>query len=233
MTTSTPRRTKVLAPVVSLVAAATLLGACSGVEQSAAAATGHSPSHHSATSSKRQSKVALRNAMRKLWSDHMQWTYATVDAFFHNQAALQPTLDRLLRNQREIGDAVKPFFGRKAGNALADLLTEHINGAVPVLQAAQAGDQAALDTALAAWHANSKEIADFLSKANPRYWPASATEPMMKAHIDQTTTYAVDLLKGDYAAAIGHFDEAYDHMMMLADTLTKGIVGRFPNKFAR
>ena len=183
---------------------------------------------HSETS---EAEVALRNGMRNLWSDHMQWTYATVDAFFHNQAALQPTLERLLQNQEDIGNAIKPYYGEEAGDKLTDLLTTHINQAVPVLTAAQAGDKAALDKALSDWHANAKEIADFLSAANPENWPTSATEPMMKEHIDTTTVYATDLLKGDYAMAVKNFDEANEHMMMLADVLTDGIVAQFPDKF--
>jgi hypothetical protein len=179
-----------------------------------------------------QQEVALYDAMRGLWSDHMQWTYATVDAFFHNQAGLQPTLDRLLKNQKDIGAAIVPFYGQAAGDKLTGLLTTHINQAVPVLKAAQANDKAALDKALADWYANAKEIADFVSGANPANWPMSATEPMLKAHIDQTTAYATDLLKGDYAKAVTDFDTANGHMMMLADTLSKGIIAQFPDKFS-
>jgi len=178
-----------------------------------------------------QQEVALYDAMRHLWSDHMQWTYATVDAFFHNQAGLQPTLDRLLKNQKDIGAALVPFYGQAAGDKLSGLLTTHINQAVPVLKAAQANDKPALDKALADWYANAKEIADFVSGANPANWPMSVTEPMLKAHIDQTTVYATDLLKGDYAKSVTDYDTAKDHMMMLADTLAKGIVAQFPDKF--
>lgn len=173
----------------------------------------------------------LHGAMRKLWADHMQWTYVTVDNFFNNEAALQPALDRLLLNQQHIGQAIAPYYGQEAADKLAELLSEHITGAVPVLTAAKAGDEAGLETALADWHANAKQIADFLSAADPENWPQSATEPMLKEHIDTTTVYAVDLLKGDYAAAIQHYDAAYDHMMMLADTLAQGLVARFPEKF--
>src|SRR5690606_11341692 len=77
-------------------------------------------------------EVELRDAMRKLWADHMQWTYATVDAFFHNADALEPTLNRLLRNQADIGAAIVPYYGQEAGDALTELLTGHINGAVLV-----------------------------------------------------------------------------------------------------
>lgn len=237
-THSRPARALVLA--ASIVATACLLVAC-GAGPATSAATPNIGDHsdHSGqdtgtpTRTKRPTRADMRVAMRELWADHMQWTYATVDAFFHNPDAVQPTLDRLLANQRDIGNSIKPFYGNKAGDALTALLTEHIQGAVPVLQAAQAGDQAALQTALDAWHANAEAIADFLSAANPNSWPATATRPMMKGHIDQTVVYATDLLKGDYSSAIQAYDEANDHMMMLADTLADGIAKQFPNKVRR
>ena len=175
----------------------------------------------------------FQDDMRTLWSDHMQWTYATVDSFFHNQDALPATLARLLRNQEEIGAAIVPFFGQEAGDQLTELLTTHINQAVPVLVAAQAGDQAGLEQALADWYANAQDIANFLSAANPKHWPSSVMSSMMETHITQTTTYAVDLLNGDYEASIENFDEARHHMMMFADILAEGIIRQFPNKFAR
>jgi hypothetical protein len=176
--------------------------------------------------------VKLYSTMRQLWSDHMQYTVMTVDAFFHDNSALQPRLNRLLQNQKDLGAAIAPYFGQDAANKLTDLLTTHINQAVPVLTAAKSGDQAALQKAENDWYANAKEIADFLSAANPDNWPASATEPMMKTHIDQTTTYSVDLLKGDYAKSITDYDAAFDHMMSMSDTLAQGISAKFPDKVA-
>ncbi|HKZ21358.1 MAG TPA: hypothetical protein VJQ57_14760 [Acidimicrobiia bacterium] len=179
-----------------------------------------------------EAQVELYTTMRNLWTDHMQWTWATVDAFFHNPDGLGPQLDRLLVNQADIGSAIVPFYGQEAGDQLTALLTTHIEQAVPVLTAAQAGDQEALDQALADWYANAEEIADFLSAANPDNWPQSATRPMMEAHIDTTTVYAVDLLSGDYVAAVLHYDEALEHMTMLADALSAGIITQFPDRFA-
>lgn len=173
----------------------------------------------------------LNGAMRKLWSDHMEWTYKTVDAFYNNSDALTPSLNRLLQNQKDIGAAIVPYYGQAAGDTLTSLLTTHINQAVPVLTAAQNNDQAALDAALAAWNANAKEIADFLSAANPDNWPTSATEHMMQHHIETTTSYAVNILAKNYEQAIIDYDEAYAHMMELADVLSEGIAKQFPDKF--
>lgn len=184
---------------------------------------GHSP--------KADQYLELNKAMRKLWSDHMHWTLATVDAFFNEPNQLDVKLNRLLENQKQIGAAIVPFYGRAAGDKLTKLLTEHIEGAVPVLKAAQANDKAALDKALAAWYKNAKEIADFLSSANPGNWPASVTESALEMHITHTTEYAVNILKGDYASSIKGFEEALHHMLMLADVLTEGIEKQFPDKF--
>ena len=178
-----------------------------------------------------EAQIGLYSAMRQLWSEHMQWTYATVDAFFHNQEGLQGQLDRLLANQADIGAAIGSFYGQAAGDQLTDLLTTHINQAVPVLTAAQAGDTAALEIALEDWYANAEEIADFVAAANPENWPQSATRPMLEGHIDTTVLYATDLLQGDYVNAIDHFDEAAHHMLMLADTLAVGIIAQFPDQF--
>ena len=178
-----------------------------------------------------EAQIVLYTTMRDLWTDHMQWTWSTVDAFFHNQDGLQAQLDRLLANQADIGAAIVPFYGQEAGDQLTALLTTHIEQAVPVLTAAQEGDQEALDQALADWYANAEEITDFLSSANPDNWPQSATRPMMEAHIDTTTAYAVDLLNGDYVAAVENYDTALEHMTMMADTLSAGIITQFPDLF--
>lgn len=177
--------------------------------------------------------VELRGAMQKLWSDHMQWTFATVDAFFHNQAGLDAQLNRLLQNQKDIGAAIVPVYGQAAGDKLTILLTVHIQQAVPVLKAAQAGDQPTLKKALDDWYLNAQEIADFLAAANPKNWNQADMRTMMKKHIDQTTAYSVDLLKGNYDEAVKKYDEANDHMKIMSDELAMGIIKQFPDKFKK
>ncbi|KXK16714.1 MAG: hypothetical protein UZ08_BCD001002929 [Candidatus Parvibacillus calidus] len=172
----------------------------------------------------------LNANMRKLWSDHMQWTYSTVDAFFNNPDGLNGPLNRLLQNQKDIGAAIIPYYGEDAGGQLTKLLTNHITGAVPVLTAAKEGNNEALTTALNDWYKNAQDIADFLANANPN-WKKEDMRHMMKTHIDQTTEYAVDLLQKDYNKAIKVFDEANEHMLMMADDLSEGIAKQFPEKF--
>ena len=180
----------------------------------------------------KNSYIELNSAMHKLWAEHMQWTYMTVDAFFHNPNSLENNLNRLLQNQKDIGNAIVPYYGQEAGDELSNLLTEHIELAVPVLTAAQNNDANALEAALNDWYRNADDIAHFLSAANPTNWEKSEMEHMMKMHIDQTVEYSVALLNNDYATALQKYDEAFQHMMEdMAKMLSEGIAKQFPEKF--
>lgn len=175
--------------------------------------------------------LKLDDGMHKLWADHMVWTYNTVDAFFNNPDALDKNLDRLLQNQKDIGAAIVPYYGQEAGDKLAELLTEHIQLAVPVLSSAKDGNETALNKALDDWYKNAADIAHFLTEANPEHFEKDHMDMMMKMHIDQTTDYSVKLLQKDYNGAIKVFDEAFDHMTEMAHDLSNGIAQQMPEKF--
>jgi hypothetical protein len=210
-----------------------LLLASAGALAMSEPATGHAGSHDSShaatTGSARQ--ATLHDGMRELWEQHVAWTRLPIVGFFANTPDLPATQARLLRNQTDIGNAIKPYYGRAAGNQLTGLLREHITGAVAVLQAAKAGDTAALAAAKDAWSANGREIADFLNAANPRNWPRATLRSMMRTHLDQTIEEAVAQLTGDYAASVRMYDQIEDHILDMADTLSSGIVAQFPRRF--
>jgi hypothetical protein len=175
-------------------------------------------------------KAVLRKQMRALWEQHMEWTYATVASFASGAPNLTATLNRLLQNQTDLGNAIEPYYGQRAANRLAALLRTHIEEAVPVLTAAQAGDQAALTSAIATWKTNARQIADFLAAANP-HWGRAEMRTMMATHIDQTVAYAAAQLEGHYARSIRLYGHAEHHMLQMADMLSNGIIAQFPGRF--
>jgi hypothetical protein len=175
--------------------------------------------------------LELNRAMRDLWYAHMYWTLITVDAYYNDPRGLNAKLNRLLQNQRDIGDAIVSYYGRAAGDQLAKLLTEHITLAVPVLKAAKQNDKVALEKAVKDWYANAKAIGTFLASANPKNWNAKDTQAALEMHITQTIAYSVSILKGEYSQSFGGFEEAMRHMIMLADTLSEGIAKQFPERF--
>jgi len=139
--------------------------------------------------------------------------------------------DRLLRNQDDIGDAIKPFYGDAAGDALSGLLREHILGAAALLDAAKNGGDIA--AASAAWYANGDEIAEFLAAANPRAWPVDEMKAMMKDHLDLTLAEGVARLQGRFADDIAAYDQIHTQILHMADMLSDGILAQFPARFDR
>jgi len=122
---------------------------------------GHAANHHNhsaAASAQTSKKLAFHDAMRKLWEQHVTWTRLAIVSFAGSLPDLPFTEHRLLANQTDIGNAIKPFYGRRAGDHLTKLLTAHITGAVAILEAAKAGDTARLTQAKAAWYANANQI---------------------------------------------------------------------------
>jgi hypothetical protein len=177
-------------------------------------------------------RLSLHTAMDKLWEDHITWTRLYIVDALGDSPELPQTTQRLLQNQVDIGNAIKPFYGEDAGNQLTALLNSHILIAADVVGAARKGDTAALNESMARWQANANDIADFLAAANPDNWPQDEMRSMMRQHLDLTTQEAVAHLSKDWAGDVAAYDKVHEHILMLSDGLTQGIINQFPDQFS-
>jgi hypothetical protein len=177
-----------------------------------------------------QKAVDLKTAMRKLWADHVVWTRDYIIAAVANAPDQQAASKRLLKNQDDIGAAVAGYYGKKAGDKLAQLLRDHILISVDVVAAAKAGDKKKLAAADKKWHENAQDIAIFLSGANPN-WPKQDLVNMLYEHLKVTTEEATARIKKDWQGDVKAFDKVFDQAMGMADALTDGIMKQFPDKF--
>ena len=172
----------------------------------------------------------LRMAERKLWIDHVLWTRSFIVSDLSELEDKGQVLERLLKNQDDIGNSIKPYYGEEAGNKLSTLLREHIELAGEVTNAAKSGDKDNLDKYNKLWYKNADEISDFLSAANPNY-SNKELKDMLHKHLQFVTDQVVARLNKDWNADINSFDKGEDHMIMFADMLIDGIVKQFPEKF--
>jgi hypothetical protein len=174
----------------------------------------------------------LQDGMRKLWEDHIIFTRNFIISALAGLGDTPAVTERLLRNQDDIGNAIKPIYGDDAGMKLTALLRDHILIAADIVKAAKASDTKAVEAGQKKWRGNADDIAAFLSGANPQWKKADLTS-MLYTHLDLTTTEVVSRIKKDWAADIAAFDKGHDHMLMFSDMLTDGIVKQFPKKFSR
>ena len=69
---------------------------------------------------------AFHDAMRKIWEDHVTWTGLAIVSLVAGLPDTNATVGRLMQNQADIGNAIRPFYGDAAGDHLTALLKDHI-----------------------------------------------------------------------------------------------------------
>lgn len=169
--------------------------------------------------------------MRYLWADHASWTRDVIIGLLDQTPDAHNALARLLQNQVDIGNAIKPYYGDAAGQALTDLLTEHIVLAGDILVAARDGDTEGFNRANIAWYQNGDDISVFLNSANPENWELEPMKMHMNHHLDLTLAEAVAHLEGRHDDEVQIYDDVFEQLMGLADILADGIANQFPDQF--
>jgi hypothetical protein len=175
--------------------------------------------------------VAFHDEMRRLWEDHVTWTRLAIISLTGDTPDTEASVGRLLQNQTDIGDSIKPFYGEAAGQELTRLLRDHILIAADLIAAARAGDETAVADAQARWTANADEIAAFLAAANPRSWDLGEMKTMLHEHLRLTANEAIARIQGDWAADVAAYDQIHVQALHMADMLSAGIVKQFPKRF--
>lgn len=180
-----------------------------------------------------QSEVQFENEFRRLWFDHVLWTSNYITSATTAGAEDQKdVLSRLLINQEDIGNAIKPIYGEDAGNKLTELLIEHIVIAGDIVDAAKEGKEAKVNQLNKVWIRNADDIAAFLSSANPNL-NKEDLKKMLYMHLDLVTDDLMASLEKDWEARIVSIDEGVTHIILMADAISDGVVKQFPEKFKK
>ncbi len=211
--------------ITLLGTAAILVLPVSHAQSSAAQAKSMSKSGFSAQSD-------LRVNMRKLWEEHVSYTRNFVTSSLAGLEDTEAVTQRLLKNQDDIGNAIKPIYGDAAGNKLGALLRDHILIAAEITNAAKTNNNEAVAAGKAKGQTNAAEIAQLLSGANPN-WSKPQIADMLYKHLDYVIAQVTSRLKKDWAADIKANDIGREHMLMFADVVTSGIIKQYPKKFPK
>ncbi len=177
-----------------------------------------------------QAELDLQNGMRKLWTEHAEYTRLYIISALDDAPGTDAVAARLLQNQVDLGDAIKPVYGDAAGANLTALLRQHILIAVDIVNAVKANNTTAQAAAEANWTANADEIAVFLAGANP-HWTEQALKDLLYRHLSTTKDELVARYTMDYTADVAAWDVVYDHILMMSDALSQGVIAQFPEKF--
>ncbi|MFB3887695.1 MAG: hypothetical protein ACE144_20945 [Thermodesulfobacteriota bacterium] len=173
----------------------------------------------------------LRLAMRSLWEGHIFWVRNVVlTTKLGDTAAAKTEEDQVVRNARQIANAVVPYYGKDAGEKLFNLLAGHYGAIKDCMNAVYSGNKKAEEAAMAKMTKNADEIATFLSSANPN-WPKTALLSALAAHGGYHMAQINAIHAKDFSSEAKTWEAMKDQVYGIADTLTEGIVKQFPQRF--
>jgi hypothetical protein len=175
----------------------------------------------------------LSNYMRKLWGDNATWMRNYIVSYLNGAKDIRESASRLLKNQEQIGRAMGMWYGKDTGKKVASMLQKNMVAFGDMLSAMLNKKKNEAIVAEKRWNDNTDSLASYLSSINPRFDKVELSQNLKKYN-ELMTTQAINRFRGKHASEINSFDKAYNHATFdVADTLTKGIVYQFPEKFDR
>lgn len=166
-------------------------------------------------------KVDMKSALRKLFTDHGVYTAFVLKSIVDKQDDTKIFLNRLLLNQRDIGDQLKPIIGKKSGDLVTKVLTEHIKLAGDVIKAATYGGN--LKQKMALLFENSDEVAEVLTSLNPEKLPYETTQEMFQSHNQFIVDLTLARIKKDYLKEQQLYDVYYNELLMMSDAIYEAL----------
>ena len=171
-------------------------------------------------------RINLTNTFRKLWEQHGMWTRSFIISNAENIGDLQLVTQRLLRNPEDFANELQKYYGVRSAETFKELLTEHLMIAADLVNAAKAGNAAAVESSQKKWYQNADEIAGFLASINP-FWSKRMWQSMLYSHLELVEGEAVARLNRQYATDIAIYDRIEAQALEMADMMADGIIKQF------
>jgi hypothetical protein len=166
-------------------------------------------------------KVAAWNSSktnsRKLWSEHVFYTRNVLISIISNLADVSSITTRLMKNQEDIGEFIRPYYYDEDVDQLITLLKEHITLAATFISGV--GSSIVVEDQ---WRDNAAAITALMEEMNPYDWAAMDMQPLWTMHIDHIIAQNTARRSSNWAADIVAVDENYNTALEIADKFAAG-----------
>lgn len=170
-------------------------------------------------------EMVVRAVIDRLMSDHAMYTrlfiVASTDKSVKETTGL---VARLMTNQEDIGNGLRPMIGDDLADKLTATLKEHIKYAGQTIGAAVSGDESEVEKSVALLKENSDKTAKIISKINPAKLPEEVTTKLFWEHNQYVIDQTIARISGDYAKDVALYDEYYGHMLMIGNAIANGVL---------
>lgn len=168
-------------------------------------------------------ELQLLETVRRLWIEHVMWTRFFIVSAAESLPDVSFVTNRLLRNPKDFGDALRPLYGERTARMFDDLLSQHLMIAADLVNAAKSDDLRTVAQKRAAWYANADSIAAFLAGVNP-FWNKETWRAMLYDHLKMTEDEATGMLQRRFADSIAQYDAIQEEALRMADEMGYGII---------
>lgn len=159
--------------------------------------------------------VDLKSTLRKLFTDHAVYNAFVLKSIIDGVPP-DVFIKRLLVNQKDIGEELKPFIGNTKGNLITKLLTEHIKLAGECIKAAVKGDKQ-IQKKIDMLFKNGDQVAAALTSINPQKLPYDITQEMFEIHNNFEVDMAMARIAKDYKKEQILYDAYYNEILDMSD----------------
>lgn len=172
---------------------------------------------------------AFKAQVEHLWYQHVDYTRNLIISTLGSLEDTVAVIDRLMKNQEDIGNAVSPYYGEEAASVVIGLLKNHITLVADIVKNIKdATGTAELEAAAAA---NADSIATFLDSADPDNWPKAVVFDILARHLECTLNQANARFAKDWVTDFDTYDACKRNIEQLATAMSCGIVDKFPESF--
>ncbi len=168
-------------------------------------------------------QVDLKATMRILWTAHAVYTKFVINGLVDGSGDVDVNAARVLQNQKDIGDQLKPIIGEGNGVELTRLLQTHIKLAKTVATDA-VNNSSQLNNDINKFLNNGDEISEFLERLNPKKLPFDAVSEMFLHHNQQVIDMTTLRIKGQHKEEQRLYDAYFNHMMEMSDAITDAVM---------
>lgn len=174
-----------------------------------------------------QTKMVLRD----MWVEHVFWIRSYVYAVNAGDDALREVAEQeVVANAKGLAASIKPFYGEEASDGLFKLLAGHWGAVKSYSSATFDGSESMKQKATQDLTDNAREIAKFLSGANP-YLPEDAVFGLLAAHGAHHVKQIDEVEASKYADEAKTWAQMRKHMFVISDAITDALAKQFPEKF--
>lgn len=179
----------------------------------------------------RVATLKTQMALRDLWVEHIFWIRSYVLAAHANDEAQRKIAEgEVITNAKALAGAIEPFYGQAAADGLLKLLAGHWGAVHDFNAATLKKSQSAQDQAIANLTSNARDIAKFLSTANP-YLPEEAVFGLLSGHGGHHVAQIKQIAGGDFKGEAATWHAMRKHMLVISDAIADALAKQFPDRF--